>query len=198
MHASLISLLILLGPVPNQDADPQPSADPPAASESAFIRATGIGRPPQGKPAPQAKLMARRAAEVVALRNLAAQLEGQALSASGGRMSARTETLIRGFRDLAPRDLADGSVEITVELPLPTLLHNHTTVADRTAQLESRLQAAQAELEALKSELAASRLEAERARARAAQLEAWIATHAASMEETASEARSLLKGGAGT
>ncbi|NUQ50146.1 MAG: hypothetical protein HUU27_09550, partial [Phycisphaerae bacterium] len=173
MHASLISLLILLGPVPNQDPQPSPAQPPTqAASEPAVIRATGIGRPPQGKPAPQAKLMARRAAEVVALRNLAAQLEGQALSESNGRISARTETLIRGFRYLAPRDLDDGSVEITVELPLPTLMHNHTAVADQTVQLESRLQAAQAELEALKNDLATSRLEAERARARAAQLPA--------------------------
>ena len=89
-----------------------------------MMRATGIGRPPQGRSPAQARLLARRAAEVVALRNLAAKLAARDLAAAERRASTGTfrrtsQAHLRGFRYLPPRYLPDGRVEVTVELPLP-------------------------------------------------------------------------------
>ena len=76
----------------------------PARIRSA-VRAMGIGRPPRRMKGARAKLLARRAAEVVAVRNLARKL--------GYGPRAR----IRGFRYVAAEHLADGSVKVTVEYP---------------------------------------------------------------------------------
>ncbi len=67
------------------------------------VRATGIGHPPPRMKGAQAKLMARRAAEVVAVRNLAKKLGIE----SGERVS--------GFRYVVTKDLPNGKVEVTVE-----------------------------------------------------------------------------------
>jgi hypothetical protein len=87
------------------------------------IQATGIGRPPQGRSPAQARLLARRAAEVVALRNLATELAARDRTAAGGRASTgtfrrTTYAQLRGFRYLPPKYLPDGRVEVTVEMPL--------------------------------------------------------------------------------
>ena len=106
-------------------ADPQRQVDPATAPESAtrskpgvaveakptparnspVVRAMGIGRPPRWMKGARAKLMARRAAEVVAVRNLARKL--------GYGPGAR----IRGFRYVATEYLVDGSIRVTVEYP---------------------------------------------------------------------------------
>ena len=86
-----------------------------------LIRATGIGRPPPGKSGRQAWLMARRAAEVVAVRNLAAKLEAskpEQQSRCYDHCAGTTPRLVRGFRYLPPRTLPDGRVAVTVEMPL--------------------------------------------------------------------------------
>ncbi|MHC4064416.1 MAG: hypothetical protein ACYSUI_07935, partial [Planctomycetota bacterium] len=95
-----------------QDKAPQPQA-------GQVIRATGVGYPPRHMTGARAKLMARRAAEVVAVRNLAIKLSGDA--AAIGRTQAkhsRVNARIRGFRYLPPRYRSDGSVEVTVKLPV--------------------------------------------------------------------------------
>jgi hypothetical protein len=74
-----------------------------AGPASGAISVTGVGFPPPGMKGARAKLMARRAAEVVAVRNLATEL-------GYGRCAT-----IRGFRYSSTSYRADGSVEVVVE-----------------------------------------------------------------------------------
>ncbi len=80
------------------------TAQPPKKSHPGIVRATGIGKPPRRMVGAQAKLMARRAAEVRAVRNLVIKL-GYGPTA-----------FIRGFRYVSTEYLADGSVRVTVEI----------------------------------------------------------------------------------
>lgn len=67
------------------------------------VRATGVGYPPMGMQGPQARLMAQRAAEVNAVRNLSNMLGG------GPR------AYLSGFHYVSRAKRADGSFEVTVE-----------------------------------------------------------------------------------
>lgn len=82
-----------------------PATEPHGMSPAQLIHATGVGYPPPRMQGARARLMARRAAEVVAVRNLAIKL--------GHRGRAR----IRGFRYVSSTYRADGSVEVLVEYP---------------------------------------------------------------------------------
>lgn len=66
------------------------------------VRATGTGRPPAKYTGVRARLMARRAGEVIAVRNLARKVK-----AAGGRS--------RGFRYVKYEYHVDGRVTVTVE-----------------------------------------------------------------------------------
>ena len=99
---------------------PATPAVAPPASRPAVIRATGIGKPPRGKSPVVARLMARRAAEVVAVRNLARKLHSQPRPGSRSYTTHRA-TRIAGFRYLQPVYRPDGSVEVTVEMSRPVL-----------------------------------------------------------------------------
>jgi len=65
------------------------------------VQATGVGFPPRHMKGARARLMAQRAAEVVAVRNLA------------GRLGHRSS--VHGFRYVSARTNADGSVYVVVE-----------------------------------------------------------------------------------
>lgn len=81
-----------------------PDLSPPALrSDVVAIRATGVGYPPRHVRGVRATLMAQRAAEVVAVADLARRL--------GYGNRAR----IRGFRYVSASVRADGSVEVVVE-----------------------------------------------------------------------------------
>lgn len=83
------------------------AATPPPMHQPVYqvrvVTATGIGRPPKHLHGPRARLMASRAAEVVAVRNLARKIP------------PRFARPARNFRYVAERDLDDGRVEVTVE-----------------------------------------------------------------------------------
>ena len=76
------------------------------------VQATGIGHPPPGLEGARARLMARRAAEVVAARNLARKL------------GCRRRATLHGFRYVSTDHLPDGSVRVTVECPRSTASAN--------------------------------------------------------------------------
>lgn len=78
-----------------------------AASPMVVVRATGMGRPPPRMKEPRARLMARRAAEVVAVRNLSVKL-------GHGR-----HAIVRNFRYVSTEYRPDRSVVVTVESTRP-------------------------------------------------------------------------------
>jgi len=83
---------------------PNASAKAPApTSRVVAIQATGVGHPAKGMAGARAKLMARRAAEVAAARNLALKIDPT------GRQGAPP------FRYVSTKFLSDGSVEVVVE-----------------------------------------------------------------------------------
>lgn len=111
MTHTLIAIMLVMGAA-TADSTSQPAA-------GGVIRATGVGYPPGHMTGGRARLMARRAAEVVAVRNLAVKLSGrQPQTADVGSTYSRLNTTIQGFRYLPPRHLPDGSVEVTVEMSL--------------------------------------------------------------------------------
>ena len=67
------------------------------------VSASGIGYPPRNMQGVQGRLMARRAAEVTAVRNLAAKL------------GMPPNTRIHSFRYVSARNLPGGAVEVMVE-----------------------------------------------------------------------------------
>ena len=130
MYVSVLSALITLIPLQTQQG--QREDNPPAV-----IQATGIGKPPRGRPAAQSRLMARRAAEVVAIRTLAAKVRGLAVDPTKGPGSLTT---------VSSRSLSDGRVEVTVEVPLTRFgtrdgppAVGQTAVQARRARIRARL-----------------------------------------------------------
>lgn len=97
----MIATYLLLAPLWLATPDPQAVQTPPPAAH--FVLVTGNGRAPARATGPQTRLMAKRAAEIVALRNLSKEL-GLASPAS-----------LSGFRYVSSAHHADGSVTVTVE-----------------------------------------------------------------------------------
>ena len=86
---------------------PGPLGLPERERSVQVIRATGVGHPKPGLPPAQAKLMARRAAEVRAVRALA------------DKLGYPRRATIRGFRYVSTVYRPDGTVEVIVEYPVP-------------------------------------------------------------------------------
>ncbi len=106
-----ILLICLLGAVNEVEVKPIES--------SAILRAAGIGKPPPRLSGTQARLMARRAAEVRAVRNLASKL------GHGGRVT------VRGFQYRGTEYFSDGSVKVVVEYRVRTPRGRHTAKEKR-------------------------------------------------------------------
>ena len=117
------SLLLALGAGPDPDSkkpttitkptrgETKATPQPPKKPHLGVVRAVGIGKPPRRMRGAQAKLMARRAAEVRAVRNLAIKL-------GYGRRAT-----VRGFRYVSTEYLVDGSVRVMVEIPRSGVKH---------------------------------------------------------------------------
>jgi hypothetical protein len=90
------------------------------------LRAKGMGAPPSNaENAAQAKLLARNAAKMDALRNLQEQIYGIQIESQtyvrdyitrSDEIRARTEGFIKKARIISEKENADGSYEVTVEL----------------------------------------------------------------------------------
>jgi len=87
------------------------------------IKASGSGAPPQNMPAGQARLMAQRAAETVARRNLLEIVEGVQVTSEtvvrnfvteSDEIRTRVAGIIKGAFVGKPRYMSDGTVEIDV------------------------------------------------------------------------------------
>jgi hypothetical protein len=115
-------------------APPGPSVEPvaPPAPAADFVRARGYGvepRDPSMTPAEKG-LMAKRAAKVDALRNLAEQVKGVRITSDSyvrdfitqsDDIRARVNTFIQGARVVSERQMPDGSYEVEAEVELEPL-----------------------------------------------------------------------------
>ena len=113
-------------------ATPAP-APAPAVPEWAtrVIRVTGSGVAPESGSAAQKKLMAKRAAQVDAYRNLAEQIKGVRIDAEttvenfmtkDDTIQTNVNTFIRGAKVVGVRYLSDGTCEVDIALPLDGLV----------------------------------------------------------------------------
>jgi hypothetical protein len=139
-----VLLLCLIGGFVS--AHPSPAFFAPTTT----IRATGKGLPPPQMSGQQARLMAERAAQVIAVRNLAATVRGLPIPDHGNAASplpAEVAARIRGYRYLPARPMPDGSVEVTVELDVHRDFPRVMTLLQRTHQAEADLAATKAALQ---------------------------------------------------
>ena len=98
MLTALMMVCVTLGGLPGQGPLPTPAA---------VVQAVGIGYPPPRMSGARGRQMARRAAEVVAVRNLAVKLR------------IGPQARLPSFRYVATKHLRNGSVEVTVETTVP-------------------------------------------------------------------------------
>jgi hypothetical protein len=110
-----------------------PPAPPPPTPEWAeqVINVTGSGVAPESGSMAQKKLMAKRAAQVDAYRNLAEQIKGVKLNAettvenfmtTNDVIRTNVNTFIHGAKVVGVRYLDDGSCEVDLALPLDGLV----------------------------------------------------------------------------
>jgi len=102
--------------------------DPKERWGPVLLKATGSGIPPPGSVNPaQARLMALRAAKVDAMRNLAEQVSAvniisetniQDFVTKNDTIKARVDSFIKGAWVSEERELADGTIEVDMELAL--------------------------------------------------------------------------------
>jgi len=98
MQTAFLMVCVTLGGSPGQG---------PLPTSAAAVQTVGVGYSPPRLPGAQGRLMARRAAEVVAVRNLAVKLQ----LGPRGRLPS--------FRYVSAKHLPNGSVEVTVETTVP-------------------------------------------------------------------------------
>lgn len=118
-------------PLPKTSA---PSTPPPPTPEWAhkIIKVTGSGVPPEHVTnTQQRRLMAKRAAQLDAYRNLAEEVKGLKINArttveefitTSDEIKSKIDAFIRGARVVAVRYLEDDSCEVDLELPLDGLV----------------------------------------------------------------------------
>lgn len=107
------------------------SVDPAPAWASQVVQATGTGVPKDGQMGAEARLMAERAAKVEAMRNLVEKVYGVQIDAKttvrdfvteDDSIQARVKQTLAGAQQVGePRYLPDGSVEVTVQIPMEVI-----------------------------------------------------------------------------
>ena len=91
----------------------------------ASLKVTGIGKAPDSKRGtPQGRLMAERAAEMVAKRNLGLAIGKVSVEGTEKDKEIFVSAFVRGARVTDKKVLPDGTVEVTVELPLSEVARN--------------------------------------------------------------------------
>jgi hypothetical protein len=102
-----------------------PSGPPPGPP---IIRATGYGAPPPPRPGgtpAQARLLAQRAAQADAYRNLAERVKGVRIDSEttvidfitrDDRIRTRVDAVIRGAQVISSRELPDRTFEVVIEI----------------------------------------------------------------------------------
>ena len=110
MNLLITAALVTLGAHPVTVACAAESGNEPV------VRAVGIGQPPAHMSGPQARLMARRAAEVRATRNLATRSAAGSYSRCSNRARSSAH-VVRGHRYVRYRSLPDGMQLVVAELP---------------------------------------------------------------------------------
>jgi len=129
---SILLLALLALPFAVTQADGQDLIEPSGSGNinwsQGVVEAVGIGAPPEkyyGKP--QARPMALRAAKVDAMRNLLEATKGVQIDSNttvSGFMvesdviSAKVQGMVRGAKIVKQEYLSDGTVEITMQMPL--------------------------------------------------------------------------------
>ncbi len=123
----ILAVILSLPALAGAQMEPVPPA--PAAD---FVRAKGYGIEPQDASMTSAEkaLMAKRAAKVDALRNLAEQVRGVRITSDSyvrdfitqsDEIRARVNTFIQGAKVVSERQMPDGSYEVEVEAELEPL-----------------------------------------------------------------------------
>lgn len=120
----LISIFIGIALASAQDTIPAQKVLVISSSKNLWVNETsimakGIGKPPSyATSSTQAKLMARRAAIVVAQRNLAAAVGKVVKQVRGPVSRVKVKAFLRGAKIREVRELDNGWMEATLELPL--------------------------------------------------------------------------------
>ena len=93
-----------------------------------IVTAVGIGYPPANSQTPiQAKTLAENAAIAVAYKNLAEQVNGVVVSGettvkgmvlASDEVRLKVDSVIKGARKISSRELGDGGVEVTMQMPI--------------------------------------------------------------------------------
>ncbi len=177
---------------------------PILCADPLIVQAEGVGKPPERGTPTQKLLMARRAAEVVALRELTKKVRGSVVSSDG-----KTEWvagMVRGHQFSRPEKLSDGSIRIVARITLDQLGGNYRTLwiqtqSERAAAL-AREQSLQAELQRTRmvnAQLQAQLTQFQQGMARQlAAIQAQVAQMLALITQQQAEIERLKQGAAGT
>ena len=100
-------------------------AQPDDPLGKASLKVTGVGEaPPSKRGTRQGQLMAERAAEIVAKRNLGLAIGKVSVEGTEREKEIFVDAFVRGARVTDKKARPDGSVEVTVELPLSEVARN--------------------------------------------------------------------------
>ena len=117
----------------------QPARPAEPGADEADITATGQGGARAGLAPAQARLMAERAAHVVATRNLARKIFGQEVQLDEtGSGTGALEVFLKGVRQVSSTPVEGGQYEVTVGIPLREMGKTVTGIWEENRTLPRR------------------------------------------------------------